>query len=1255
MSRTMHKLCHELCKRVKYTEAKGVKNNFTFLEADGIPWIGNNSDTFQAITEGHFYYWLKFSDLAVNQGQCNEFRQSIFQQLAVESEQWIIHFFSGFSRSVRGPCWSKIGGESEQKMSMATAWLEWSHGQPVTFWRIVVLARVGRNGSVRLERRFAEWFSHRIWRGPAALDLQSCPRNSSGMTLVQTPSDTPMKHTRFNILRMAAAIVLLISMPACTREARKERAIKTAAELYRKGDYAAAEIEIKNALKADPGSSRAIKQIGLIRSGQGAHFEAAGILTQAMRMMPNDNEVALALAKSLFSIGFVPDSRKVLLTVLDREPGNGPALMMLSETSLTPEWVEEFDARLTKAGKKTSETRIAEALSILRRGMLVEGTALVDQVLQDDPGQARAHTLKAAILASRKEEDASLAEMKLAAEAGGTRSSETTGYARMLVATGRKDEAVAFLEKITVDAPDFLPAWEVLGQIAFTAKDDAKATSYFTKVLEKDPVSTASVTALTDIWLRNGKADKAVAIMETLTTSLPSRPALDLLLAKSYLTAESVPKAAAALDRVLDSQPTNAEAGVLRAQIFLKEGNTSEGIRILEGVRSRDAKDVGARDLLIMAYQSTGRNDDAVTLLREKAELNSETPKSQLELGQMLSAMGKYDEAGSIFKGALETFSDNLPAICNLANLDMKQGKPEQAMTKIDAYLADHPGSSEALTFKAKMLLVAKNSDEAIKILKNAIELKPDNKVAYLVLLGTQQGEDALATLDQYLKAFPDDSDARLSRGVLLQQLDRTEDSRSAFQSLIDDGLELAAAHNNLAALESTSGKDLQRAVEHAREARNLEPSQPAIADTLGWIEWQLGNHKSALPLLTEAAAGIANSPEVLYHLGMAQYSMGQSAEATASLTKAASSDVDFPGKDQALEQLARLKDSGNASMEDLQKRVAADPKDVLSRMRLAELQAKAGKSQEAFDSYQQVIDANPTIPAAWVGQARLLAGPMKSPAKALVAATKARELAPNDPHALAALGSAKLLNGNHEEAYGLLKDASGQLTDDASILRDRAIAAYSLGRVEEAIGVMQRVSKMDAPEATEANTFLMFTAPEAAQDPAIAAEVETALAKDAGNVPALMLQAELAAAAGKSPDAIYLQVLKLLPQFDPARVRLAAAYLDDPAKLDEALKLASKARASMPDDADLTRVLAMVRFQKGEMKFAAQLLSELAIKRPLTSNEQLVQGLAYAGSGEPAKAKDALNGAIKAGLSEADATKADTALAELDNPEKKK
>ncbi|HEX7260224.1 MAG TPA: tetratricopeptide repeat protein, partial [Luteolibacter sp.] len=617
------------------------------------------------------------------------------------------------------------------------------------------------------------------------------------------------------------------------------------------------------------------------------------------------------------------------------------------------------------------------------------------------------------------------------------------------------------------------------------------------------------------------------------------------------------------------------------------------------------------------------RHDDAIALLREKAD-KDENPGSRIELGQMLSSQGKLGEARSIFEDAVEDFTDNLAVVSNLASIDLHEGKGDAALKRIDDYLTAHPDSSEAHTFKAGIALDLKRPELAEQSLKKAIELKPNNAPAFGLLLRLKSGSgkeaEALAILERYLKAFPKDPQALMQYSNALRQLNRPEEARAAFLALIATAPDFAPAYNNLATLESETLQNLDSAANHARKARSLNPEEPAIADTLGWIEWRLGNYPAALSLLIEAAAKMPDSPETLHHLGMARYSMGQAAEAIAAFTKALGAGADFPGKADAEAHLAMLRE-GSASEEVLKKRIANNPKDVMSHLQLADFLALNDRPQDALEAYQKAFAANPAIPAALIGQARLYSGPLNSPAKALELATKARELAPRDPKTLAALGSAKLLAGEHEEAYGLLKDAAAGLENDLSVISDYARAAYNLGRIPEARAAMTRVAAAATPAAAAGKRFLILTDAEAVKKEGVSSEVEMSLAKDPGKVPALMLRAQLEAAAGKSPEETYLEILKIHPRFGPARVRLAALYLENPEKLDQALSLAREARSSMPDDPELTRILALGNYRRGDFKYAAQLLGELAIKRPLLPGELLALGLSLANSEQPEKA----------------------------------
>lgn len=1053
------------------------------------------------------------------------------------------------------------------------------------------------------------------------------------------------------VLRLAGAMVLTITMPGCSKEAKKERSLEAAMEFFKKGEFAASEIEFKNTLDSDPGNPESIKRLGMIRSGQGANFEAAGILTQAKKKLPNDDEVGVYLAKSLMALAFFPDSRKELTEVLDRSPGNGEALVLLAESSVTPEWIDECEQRIKVSGRKTTSSRLAQALLDLRRGDMDKGSALVEEALESDPGSARARALKASVLSSKNLPDEALAEMKIAADSAGARSSESIGYARMLMMGNRRDEAVAYLEKITAATPDFLPAWGVLGQIALSEKDDEAASRYFTKVLEKDPAEMATALMQAEVFVRAKEAEKSVDLLEKVASALPSRPQLDLALAKCYLLTEKSAKAAEALDRVLAVAPEATEAGRLRAQIHLQDGKTAVAITALEALHKRDPEDAASRDLLIAAYRSSGRNDEAVALLREKAA-GDDQPASRVELGQLLNAQGKLGEARSIFEDAVETFGESLDAVSNLAAIDLREGKGDAALARMEDYIAKHPKSSEAQTYKAGVALGLKKLDLAEEALEKAIVLQPDNSQAYGLLLqmkgGAGQEEEALAVVERYLQVFPEDPQALLQRGYLLQQLGRNDEARAAFIALTQAKSDFAAAFNNLASLEAEFF-ELDSAAAHARKARSLDAAEPAIADTLGWIEWRLGNYPAALSLLTEAAMKLGDNPEVLYHLGKARSSMGQATEATEAFTKALAGNADFPQKEDALKQLEMLGAAGSGDLEGLKKRIVENPKDVMSHLQLAALLARGDKPQEAADAYQKALVANPTLPAALTAQARLYGGPLKSPDKALAAATEARKLAPRDPQVLAALGYAKLLTGEDEEAYGLLKDASNRLENDATVVFDFARAAYHLGQIPEARAAMNRVLAFDAPSSAAAEKFLLLTDAEALKQPGIAGEVDAALGTDPQNLPALMLRSSLDAAAGKNPESIYQEILKAHPRFDPARVRLAAHYMEDPGKLDQALSLANEARARMPDEPEVTRILALASYRKADFRYASQLLAELAIRRPLAADELLVLGLSQANSDQPGKARESLDAALKAGLPEAGAAEAKAALAKLD------
>jgi Flp pilus assembly protein TadD len=323
--------------------------------------------------------------------------------------------------------------------------------------------------------------------------------------------------------------------------------------------------------------------------------------------------------------------------------------------------------------------------------------------------------------------------------------------------------------------------------------------------------------------------------------------------------------------------------------------------------------------------------------------------------------------------------------------------------------------------------------------------------------------------------------------------------------------------------------------------------------------------------------------------------------------------------------------------------------------MRLAESYEKEGAFVKAAASYEGAIKLNPNLLPATIKLAELYSGPLQASDKALQFASKARELAPNDPKVLAILGKAAYQSGNFAWAYSLLQESARQLPNDHEVLHDLAWAAYSLGQVEKARQTMQSVlaTAPGSDQASDAKLFLNMTAltREDGASKARQADVEQVLQENPAYVPALMAKAALLEEHGESKDAvkIYMKVLERFPDFAPAQKHLALLYHRTLEKQGEAYDLAWKARKTLSEDPELAEILARLSYDRNEFAYAAQLLKQSAEKRPLDPEGLYFLGMAQFKSNDIVQARQSLDQALAAGLPDPLASEARRTMKGLD------
>jgi tetratricopeptide (TPR) repeat protein len=1065
--------------------------------------------------------------------------------------------------------------------------------------------------------------------------------------------------TLFRILTLALAVTFIT---ACSKEAKKARLLAEADTYFKGGDYDKAKVSYLNAVRLDPQNALAFERIGAMWLDEGAPLRAVAFLARASALDPVSAEYHLRLARAYLSLGHLADAKKEALKVLERFPNNGDAIVALTEAAQNKEDIEQAEQQLQKFPKDDVSFYLASANLFLRQGNLTAAEDALRKALNVDSKSTVAHMAMGDLHVLQKDLKQAGEEFKKAAELAPIRSMERLKYAAFMSAAGDTGETRKISTEMTTKAPDYLPGWTLLAELAFKDKKYEEALSLLENVFSRDPDYMDGHRLESEVLLAKGDMKKAVEILERLDHTYPDTPLVKYELARAYFRNNSSNQARMVLDQAISINPNYVDAILLLADINLRSGHGEAVIEPMTGLLKRNPELRPAALLLAAAYGSLDRFDDAAVVTSEQAKLAPHDPQAQMALGLTLRQAKRNDEARQAFEKAAELAPDTLWPVEQLVELDLLEKHFDAARQRIRRQFQKMPDSPAAHFFEAKILVAEEKWDLAEAELQKTLQLDPHFSGAYDLLvqtyLATNKLPQAIRQLEAELVKNPNDMSILIALARLHEQTNDFAKARDAYEKALSINPTSVAALNNLANLYTDRLNDLDKAYELARKARELQRDDPAVADTFGWILSKRGEYQQALPILQASAAKLPDSPEVQFHLGLTAYMMGQPDLAIVELKKAASATKDFLGKEESKRRLALLQSgtgtSPELSLSQLEAMTKERPNDVTSQIRLGEAYEKEGASDKAAVTFEQALKLNPRLAPVVTKLAQLYAGPLQNKEKALSYAKKARELMPNDPQVTSILGKVAYQSGNFAWSYSLLQEAARQREGDPAILHNLAWTAYCLGKTNEAREIMQKALAIgsDFPDAANARRFLSLTALDENPKELVAAEneIQKELQTDTEYLPALMAQAALDEQRGeiKLAAAVYTGILRRLPDFAPAQKRLATLYAQEPTTTAAAYDLAAKARKTLPADAELAELLGRLSYEKKEYQRAIQLLQESARKRTLSANSLFYLGMSQLQTRQKTEARDVLNQALMGGLQEPLASEARHALTDL-------
>ena len=133
----------------------------------------------------------------------------------------------------------------------------------------------------------------------------------------------------------------------------------------------------------------------------------------------------------------------------------------------------------------------------------------------------------------------------------------------------------------------------------------------------------------------------------------------------------------------------------------------------------------------------------------------------------------------------------------------------------------------------------------------------------------------ALALQAQAVAQFPNDNDLLYDQAMLADRAGQQQTMERLLRQLIARQPDYHHAYNALGYSLAERGVRLQEAKELIEKALTYAPDDPFITDSLGWVEFRLGNHAQAL-LLLERAFEKRQDADIAAHLGEVLWKLGQ-------------------------------------------------------------------------------------------------------------------------------------------------------------------------------------------------------------------------------------------------------------------------------------------------------------------------------------------------------------------------------------------
>ena len=464
------------------------------------------------------------------------------------------------------------------------------------------------------------------------------------------------------------------------------------------------------------------------------------------------------------------------------------------------------------------------------------------------------------------------------------------------------------------------------------------------RVLDLDPGFTELAVDVAQHHLHRSETPEAISILKDAKKAAPSDPTPSLALAGVYLRHLQKPLLAEkhALDAV-QLDPENKAGYELLWEIYRAAGQTHKIESVFQRAERRQSEkleflmaiaDLRLREIARSRHSPSAATEAKISELLERIEkLGVSKPEILARTGDFHALCGRLQRAVDLYEKsiALQPALDGVREKLALALVQLGQNdRAAELLTKI---VAENPVNLAAYDQLSKIHLLRGEFERAAASMRQALLLAPIDPRRHEEIIRTSlRAGDLAAALQAATEAetkFPYLTGFSVLRAITLSQTGNHAASMMAFEralvtaansnpDLLDSDFFLSyggaaerAGHfvkaaellkksialdparsdeacNYLAYMWADRGENLAEAEQLIRRALELDPSNGAYLDTLGWVYFRQGRYEESLTELLRASELMQEpDPVILDHIGDVYGKLGKTADAVLYWNKA--------------------------------------------------------------------------------------------------------------------------------------------------------------------------------------------------------------------------------------------------------------------------------------------------------------------------------------------------------------------------------